>query len=274
MGNRERWILERLVPEGSSGQKRDSRLWERLVPGGSTGKKRDSRLLELLYPRRCPVCGDVAWPKGALACPECRRKLSFIEEPTCKRCGREISAPEMEFCRDCASRKRSLDGAVALLHYDAAARRSIAGFKYGGRPEYADFYAEELARRYGRQLLRWRPQAIVPVPADRRRQRIRGYNQAQVLAERLGAALHLPVLPQALIRRRHTLAQKELGPAARQKNLEQAIEIYRYPPGLTRVLLADDIYTTGSTAEACARALKKAGVRQVYGVWVCVAGAD
>ena len=233
-----------------------------------------NRILDLLYPRRCPVCGDVAMPKGVLACPECRKKLAFIEEPVCKKCGREISAPELEYCRDCASRKRSFDGAVALLHYDEAARKSIAGFKYGGRPEYADFYAEELVRRYGRQLLRWHPQAIVPVPADRARQRVRGYNQAQVLAERLGAALHLPVLTGVLVRRRHTQAQKELGPAARQKNLEQAMEVRQRPEGLHRVLLADDIYTTGSTAEACTRALKAAGIRQVYGVWVCVAGAE
>ena len=233
-----------------------------------------NRLLELLYPRRCPVCGDVVLPKGALICPECRRKLSFIQEPVCKRCGRQIPYPEEEFCRACASRKSFLDGAVALLHYDETAKASISSFKYGGRPEYADFYGEELARRYGRQLLLWRPEAILPVPADRVRQRVRGYNQAQVLAERLGKALGLPVLPQALGRKRRTRAQKELGPAARRKNLEQAMEVRRLPPGLTRVLLADDIYTTGSTAEACARVLKEAGVRQVYGVWVCAAGSD
>lgn len=230
--------------------------------------------LDLLYPRRCPVCGDVAMPKGLLVCPGCRKRLSFIEEPVCKRCGREVPAMEMEYCRDCAARKRTFDGAVALLHYDQTAQKSIAAFKYGSRPEYADFYGDELVRRYGRQLLRWRPEAIVPVPADRARQRVRGYNQSQVLAERLGTALHLPVLPEVLIRRHHTRAQKDLGPAARQKNLEQAIAVAHWPPGLTRVLLVDDIYTTGSTAEACTRSLKQAGAQRVYGVWVCVAGAE
>lgn len=101
-------------------------------------------------------------------------------------CGKEILEPEMEDCYDCAKRGRSFDGGVALLNYDAAAKKSIQGFKYGGRPEYADFYAEELVKRYGDRLRRWRPQAVFPVPAHKSRERSRGYNQAEVLAERIG----------------------------------------------------------------------------------------
>lgn len=185
-------------------------------------------------------------------------------------CGKEILEPEMEDCYDCAKRGRSFDGGVALLNYDAAAKKSIQGFKYGGRPEYADFYAEELVKRYGDRLRRWRPQAVFPVPAHKSRERSRGYNQAEVLAERIGERLRLPVWESVLIRKKKTTAQKELNAEARQRNLEQAMEVTGALRGLRRILLVDDIFTTGSTAEACARVLKQAGAEKVYLVSVCI----
>ena len=140
----------------------------------------------------------------------------------------------------------------------------------GGRPEYADFYAEELVKRYGERLRRWRPQAVFPVPAHKSRERSRGYNQAEVLAERIGERLRLPVWEGVLIRKKKTTAQKELNAEARQRNLEQAMEVTGALRGLRRILLVDDIFTTGSTPEACARVLKQAGAEKVYLVSVCI----
>lgn len=231
---------------------------------------RRSRILDILYPRRCPVCGDIVQPKGELICPECRNQFSYVAGPTCLRCGKEILEPEMEYCYDCTTHTRSFDGGVALLNYDRTARESIQGFKYGGRPEYADFYSEALVQRYGEILRRWRIQAIFPVPVHKSRERMRGYNQAEVLAERMGERLDIPVWKSVLIRNKKTTAQKELNAKARQRNLEQAMAVAGDLRGLKRVLLVDDIYTTGSTAEACTKALKRAGVEWVYLACVCI----
>ncbi|WP_434310328.1 double zinc ribbon domain-containing protein [Hominifimenecus sp. rT4P-3] len=231
---------------------------------------RRSRFLDVLYPRRCPACGDIVRPKGELICPECRERFSYVAEPTCLRCGKEILEPEMEYCYDCTAHTRSFDGGVALLNYDQRAKESIQGFKYGGRPEYADFYSAELMRRYGKRLRRWRIQAIFPVPVHRSRERTRGYNQAEVLAERIGELLDIPVWKGVLVRKKKTMAQKELNAEARQRNLEQAMEIEGDLRGLKRILLVDDIYTTGSTAEACTKVLKREGVERVYLACVCI----
>ena len=87
---------------------------------------------------------------------------------------------------------------------------------------------------------------------------------------RLGKALHLPVWSDLLVREKKTIAQKELGPAARQHNLEQALRVKQPLTGLKRVLVVDDIYTTGSTLQACTRALQAAGAEKVYGCVICI----
>lgn len=122
----------------------------------------------------------------------------------------------------------------------------MAAVKYKNRREYLDFYADEAVRRLGSEFEAMRADCLIPVPVHPKRYRSRGFNQALVLA------------------------QKELGPSARLKNLEKAFTAEKIPPGLERVILVDDIYTTGSTAEACTRALKAAGVKNVYFFAVCI----
>lgn len=227
-------------------------------------------VLSLFFPRRCPVCQDIVRPRGARVCPACREKIAFVREPLCKKCGKELTSEDAEYCYDCRTRRRSFDGGISLMNYDRVGRTTMKAFKYGGRQEYAAFYMEEIWKRYGRLIRGFRADAIVPVPIHRSRRAKRGYNQAELLARELSRLSGVPALPRGLMRVRATKAQKELTAAERQRNLEHSFAVGRLPEGTKRVILVDDIYTTGSTAEACTRALRRAGVQRVLVVTVCI----
>ena len=151
----------------------------------------------------------------------------------------------------------------------------MAAIKYKNRREYLDFYSQALVSRYGKWLSHIQPDALIPVPVHPARRRKRGFNQAEELAERISLLTGIPVRADLLIRIRKTLPQKELNPAERLNNLRLAFAVSDfYRAHLEqiprRVVLADDIYTTGSTMEACTRVLKAAGVKQVYIMSICI----
>lgn len=230
--------------------------------------------VSLLFPRRCPVCGEIVMPKGELICPGCRKELSFVQGPVCLRCGKELVEKDGEYCLDCRRHQRTTEFGGALLNYNEVSARSMAQIKYKNRREYLDFYSEEMVRTLGGKIKAMRADCLVPVPVHPARKRERGYNQAEELAVRLGRRLSLPVYPKGLARRKKTAPQKELTPGERLKNLEKAFtaEASALPPRSEGVILIDDIYTTGSTIEACARALKAAGVKRVYFLTVLIGG--
>lgn len=250
----------------------------------------------MLFPRRCPVCGQIVLPEGALICPDCMGKLHFIRQPSCKKCGTELISDRAEYCPDCVRRQRSFEYGVALVRYDAVAQKSMAAVKYKNRREYLDFYAEAIVRRYGYFFQRHEDAVLVPVPVHPARMRSRGFNQGGELAVRLGRLTGLTVNEGLLIRTKKTAPQKELGPDERLRNLRHAFAVAEgYRPELVwdkpdsrnlpgreagsasklplTIILIDDIYTTGSTIEACTRVLKAAGVRQVYFVSICIGGS-
>lgn len=224
---------------------------------------------DLLFPRRCPVCGGVAMPKGRLICPACLKQLSFVSSPACMKCGKEIGSRDQEYCADCIRRKKSFTRGFALLNYDSRAAVSMAAVKYHNKREYLDFYARAAALRFEKQFRQAGIQVIVPVPVHASRLKTRGFNQAAVLAERLSTELEIP-WEELLIRVKKTDPQKSLGSAERLKNLRGAFEAEQKAGKWERVLLVDDIYTTGSTAEICSRALLKTGVKQVFVFAVCI----
>lgn len=240
-----------------------------------------ARCIDLLYPRRCPVCGDIvngvfhsrrAGDVSRYICPGCVKKLSPVKQPVCKKCGKEVFSDRQEYCLDCTRHPKSFEEGRALFHYNEAARDSVTAIKYKNRREYLDFYSEAMARRYGALVERWRPEVLVPVPVHPSRRRQRGFNQAEELAVRLGRLLDIPVESRLLVRSKRTAAQYGLSAAERLRNLQRAFSIC---PGVRipeSVVLVDDIYTTGSTVEACTRVLKAAGVRRVYVLTICIGG--
>ncbi|MEF9938538.1 MAG: ComF family protein [Clostridium sp.] len=229
-----------------------------------------SLLIDTIFPRRCPVCGDIVMPRGQLICPSCFQTLSFVHSPTCKKCGKEVTCDTVEYCLDCTRHKRSFEYGIALANYDDASRKSMTGIKYKNKREYLDFYIEAGIHFCGERLLRMNADAMLPVPVHPSRMRRRGFNQAEILAKGLGRGLDLPVYTNVLLRNKKTEPQKILGPSERLKNLEKAFTAEAIPDGISRVILIDDIYTTGSTIEACARTLKRAGIKKVYFFAICI----
>lgn len=220
-------------------------------------------MINVVFPGRCPVCGEVL-VRGRKICPECRNKLQFIHEPRCCVCGRQLQREDEELCGNCQRHRFSFDWGISLLEYNDAAARSAAMFKYGGRPEYLEYYGEEVLKRCGRELSEMNADAIIPVPLHKDRFRKRGYNQAEVLSRVIASGLGIPVLNDVLVRQRKTKALKELNSSQRLKNLSDAFAVKQVPAGIESVLLVDDIFTSGATIEACTRKLRAAGISHVY----------
>lgn len=241
-----------------------------LEPNATIIGRNTEPILSILFPRRCPICHEIVWPKGELICAGCRDKPSYVQEPACRICGKPVSTWEEESCYDCARRHRSFAGGVSLMDYDDIGRSTMIAFKYKGRQEYAAFYADELWRRHSLKIRSFRADCIIPVPVHISRRRYRGYNQAELIGGELSVRSGIPMAKDLLVRSRRTEAQKTLNAGERQRNLEQALEVRGSIGNIRRVILVDDIYTTGSTLEACTRVLMRAGVSEVFVVTVCI----
>ena len=226
-------------------------------------------ILDMVYPRTCPFCGRI--PEGKEnACGRCKVRLPYIQGFRCMKCSKPIMDREEEYCYDCKSKNHSYISGKAVWIYDDTMRTSISRYKYQGRLEYASVYSEEIVKYYG-EWIKAHGDVLVPIPLHKKKRRIRGFNQAEILAEALGRELQMPVGSTWLCRRKDTLPQKELSDRERRKNLMKAFEINKvsFSP-VEKVILVDDIYTTGSTIEACAKILYDAGVREVYFVSLCI----
>lgn len=137
-------------------------------------------------------------------------------------------------------------------------------FKYHNKRRYGQVFAKELAEQFGNQIKKWGIEAVIPVPLHPARRRKRGYNQAEILAGELGRIMSLSVDTDAVVRLRNTKAQKQLDDREREQNLMGAFGVRSDWKKVPKVLLVDDIYTTGNTIHRVAKVLKKAGVEKVY----------
>jgi ComF family protein len=210
-----------------------------------------------------------------MICKGCKDQLIYVGEPLCKRCGKPIEDEEKEYCSDCERKKFHYERGFAVWVYDDAMRNSIAAYKYHSKKEYSRFYVHEMLRLYKESFQKLELDAIIPVPIHRSKYLERGYNQAELLAKGIGEDLRLPVLTKLLIRNRKTLPQKKLSDKERLKNLSEAFAVNEQflnteLTSIKKVLLVDDIYTTGSTVEACSSLLKSHGIDEVYFIVLCI----
>ena len=258
-----------MIESGKSSVKK----WKRTDGSGNrrnTGWKETVKWLteaaaDLVFPKRCVLCDEII-PfdrRKEGICDRCRSKIRYIREPFCMRCGRQLGKDQEEYCKDCSSREHVFLQNVTLYDYGSIAD-SLFRFKYRGRREYARFYGEELYRGYREWLAVRKPDALIPVPCHSSRRRQRGYNQAEILSCELGKILGIPVCRKLVKRIRYTEPQKKLDNRMRKHNLQKAFAVTRSMEGVKSVLVVDDIYTTGSTIDAVAKVLKKAGVSKVY----------
>lgn len=184
-------------------------------------------------------------------------------------CGKPLNDEEGELCQDCASGRHEFDRGVAAFAYTKELKESIYRFKYGNRREYARFYGLSLARLKGHIIRSWEPDVLVPVPLHQSRRRHRGFNQAELVARSLGEQLHIPVDVRALRRVVNTSPQKALDDKERVKNIKNAFQAADNIVEYKKIVLVDDIYTTGATIDACAAALRQKGAERIYFASVC-----
>jgi ComF family protein len=223
------------------------------------------RLFDAVLPPRCLQCGALVGDHGAL-CAACWSGLRFLAPPCCAACGLpfEFDLGPEALCGGCSARRPRFEHARAALVYDDASRDLILRFKHADRLEGAATFAGWMARA-GSGLIA-EADMIAPVPLHWLRLVRRRYNQAAVLANALGRAQGKLVIPDLLVRRRATPTQGHLGREARRRNVAGAFQVTpRHAQALegARVLLIDDVLTTGATAEACARTLRQAGAQTV-----------
>lgn len=233
------------------------------------------RALDLVLPTRCLGCGVEVAGDGSL-CPACWQGIGFIAAPHCARCGLPFDydptgegatgdGADRLICGACAAHPPAFDRCRSVFAYDDGSRPLVLGFKHGDRTDCAPAFARWLARAAA--LLLTEPDTLIaPVPLHRWRLLKRRYNQSALMALALGRLTGRTVIPDLLVRRRATESQGGLTAKGRARNVAGAFAPHpRWRDRLrgARVLLIDDVYTTGATVGECARVLRRAGVRAV-----------
>jgi len=224
---------------------------------------------EVLCPPCCVICQKIL-PIGKMICYECRQKLPLTGSVVCMKCGKPIDGENDELCRDCRNTEHYFDRNIALWTYSPQLKQSIYRFKYGNKRYYGKFYAEEIMRRYARLIKLWGVDAIVPIPLFKGKLRARGYNQAAIIANELGRISKIAVRDDIVVRVRNTIPMKELNDKERRKNIKGSFKITKSMIQLNKILLLDDIFTTGSTVDEVSKVLKTYGVKSVYALTLCV----
>ncbi|MDO4564091.1 MAG: ComF family protein [Clostridia bacterium] len=203
-----------------------------------------SKVFEFISPSyvACYLCAEESVPGADNLCDRCRNELMLC-----------IAPPPAPY----------LDGCAAGLVYTDPVRRAMHRFKYHDRREYADFFAQYMA-----VPVEWEVDIIAPVPLHYLKELFRTYNQSETLAKRISAAYKLPYCRDLIERVRYTGSQTHRSPKERAKNVRGAFKAAPEVKGLS-VLLIDDVFTTGATLSACAKALKSAGALRVYSLCAC-----
>ena len=260
-------------------------------------------LSSLLFPPRCILCDEILSPEEAekRIHKTCESKLYPIIGPVCMHCGRPIRNDydavskkaayldiynSYEYCYDCKliansveksqmkNRKNKFTSYIeqgkSLYLYRGDIKKTMYRFKYSNKREYAKFFAQRVVRKHGDWIREKQIQAIVPVPMYLPKERKRGYNQAKSFARELSMLTGLPVEDSLVFRVRDTKALKTLNPMERKNNLKNAFQNKKSIVQYTHILVVDDIYTTGSTAQAVAEELIKQGVGHVYFLSICI----
>jgi ComF family protein len=221
--------------------------------------KLKNSVLDLIFPPRCVGCGS----EGSFLCSQCKSALAHLHPPLCPRCGIPLHADS--YCYACKNYQREIDGIRSLFPLNGVVRRAVLQFKYQNvkalAAPLADLMWEYLSMHH------MPADALVPVPLHPRRLRERGYNQSSLLAVELGRLTSCPVAEGALLRTKNTPPQTKTKSAEeRRQNVAGAFSCLGRRLSGRRVLLIDDVCTSGATHDACATALKRAGTASVWGL--------
>lgn len=215
-------------------------------------------VLDLVYPPFCLNCRNA----GHYLCAECIEKIQFIEYPFCRICGAPSEAAR---CIECKEREFAFESARSVGVYEGVLRDAIHAMKYDFHAAVAEPLGELMAARFPGSSLAGKVDVVMPVPIHRSRFLVRGFNQSEELARKLCARVSLPLVMDVLHQPRKTKHQVNLSYDERAANIHGAFAVRdaRKIAG-KRVLVLDDVLTTGATANEAALALKNAGAKSVH----------
>ena len=220
------------------------------MPLSSIGTK----FLDVLYPPRCFVCGGVML-SGEICCPECASKIPYIRTKRCQRCGKPVE-DDQELCGDCLTKSHVCTEGFGALIYEDVMQRAIAAFKYEDRREYGKALGTLTYREAREKLMEWEADVLVPVPLHPSRFLKRGFNQAELIAEQISTLSGIPMRTDLLQRVEKTGALKLLTAKGRSEETAHAFSMKGELGDIRRIILVDDIYTTGATLESAKTALE------------------
>jgi ComF family protein len=233
-----------------------------LAPSGLAWlKELGNTVVDLLFPPHCVACDHL----GAWLCAHCLDEIEAIHPPICCHCGLPVDGPGTQdlvapICERCQEAPPQLERLMAFAFHSGPLREAIHQFKYNDLRALAAPLGKLMADGWSTLSADIHDvDVVVPVPLHATRQRQRGYNQAALLARELGARLHWPVVENVLIRTKATLPQVELNSEERQANVRDAFQCLDSRLSSKRVLLIDDVCTTGATLTAACAALRDGG---------------
>lgn len=220
------------------------------------------KLMNLLFPPRCAICGEVLEleERGDFLCKNCREDIPYFPKKICPHCGGETD--NAGFCDPCMKGFAFASACAAFPYEDV--RDAIHLFKYDGDKTIGHGLGELMAEyllKYHEELL-VKTDVMLSVPLHPKKEKFRGFNQTHILCEKIFEKTGLIFQKTGLERKRETIAQSELGLEERKANLKDAFGATTDFMGKT-VLLVDDIFTTGTTCNECARELYRAGAKEV-----------
>ena len=222
--------------------------------------------LNLPYPSVCQLCyGDAPCAANGFVCLVCLGRLLPVRPPVCGHCGSPLEGmpPDSLLCAHCSGRLWQFDFALSGWAAAGVLREVIHRYKYEGGMWFENLLAGLFVRRFVGALGMGNWEAIVPVPLHQRRQRERGFNQAEVLARAIGMAEGMRVRRDLVNRVRDTDTQSRLSRQERLENVRHAFAPVPRADVPEQVLLVDDVMTTGATASACSEALRALGVQRI-----------
>ena len=225
-------------------------------------------LIGFLFPGKCRACGVIIKDSvNPYICLACWSTLKFPSGNLCSRCGEGLRLKEstLQECDSCRDGENLFAGAIWVSVYDEVMRAAIHTLKYENKSRMARFLIDLMVSGAKEFIEEVGVEALLPIPLHRKKLREREFNQALLLARGIGRAYNIPVLGGCLIRPRETAPQSQLDRDGRMSNVGGAFRVADAKPIRgKRVLLVDDIYTTGATANECTRVLIEAGVERVY----------
>lgn len=213
---------------------------------------------DLVFPPGCVGCGQI----GKYWCEACQAKLLPLDGPICEICG--VPCKHSSICVDCQRKPPAFDHVRSVARYENPFRKGIVRLKYHGNAALGEVLSVHLIQLL--LSLQWKIDMVLPVPLSESRWKKRGYNQTAYLAYPLSQYFQWPYQPYVLRRTRDTRSQVGLTGEERRENLKDAFFAESSLVQQKSILIVDDVFTTGSTLNTCAQALKQAGAHKVYGI--------